>query len=149
MANIEVVSHIPETLEELHDKMKTAMKAVSLDMEGEAKLELASDPQREDTGLLKNSIASGISKEATSISAYSADRTVRKDGSKAEITSGSYGGNLPDDGEQAVAAYVGTNVKYAKYVHDGTSRMTANRFLRNALQNNIDRFKAIIEENLK
>ena len=33
-------------------------------------------------------------------------------------------------GEEAV--YVGTNVEYAKYVHDGTRKMDPNRFLRDA-----------------
>lgn len=34
------------------------------------------------------------------------------------------------------AVYVGTNVEYGIYVHEGTRRMEANRFLRNAFMRN-------------
>jgi HK97 gp10 family phage protein len=49
--------------------------------------------------------------------------------------------------EQAV--YVGTNVDYAIYVHEGTRRMTPNRFLKNAFERNEDQVKQYIEEALK
>lgn len=141
MADFKVVSHVPETLDDLKDKMKTAMKAVAEDMEGEAVLEIQSDPVRVDTGLLKNSITSGIGGGSVSKSVYTADSG---DGS------GSYGGELPDDEDSQVTAFVGTNVEYAKYVHDGTTKLTPpNRFLRNALDNNKDRYKQVISEHLK
>lgn len=47
------------------------------------------------------------------------------------------------------AAYIGTNVEYAIYVHEGTRKMTANRFLKNAIVKNKDTFKAIAESELK
>ena len=47
------------------------------------------------------------------------------------------------------AAYVGTNVEYAPYVHDGTMRMAPNRFLRNAFERNADQIKAKAEAALK
>lgn len=34
------------------------------------------------------------------------------------------------------AVYIGTNVEYAPYVHEGTVKMAANRFLRNAIEKN-------------
>ena len=46
--------------------------------------------------------------------------------------------------EQAV--YVGTNVEYALYVHEGTSRMEANRYLKNAVERNKDQIKKYIED---
>lgn len=44
---------------------------------------------------------------------------------------------------------IGTNVEYAIYVHEGTSRgMTPNRFLKNGMEMNIDEFREIIREYL-
>ena len=50
---------------------------------------------------------------------------------------------------QGDAAYVGTNVEYAIYVHEGTSRMAPNRFLKNAVERNKAEYKAIAEAELK
>lgn len=44
---------------------------------------------------------------------------------------------------------VGTNVKYAIYVHQGTRKMAANRFLRNGLSNNREEYAEIWEKCLK
>lgn len=44
---------------------------------------------------------------------------------------------------------VGTNVEYAIYVHEGTRRMTPNRFLRNAVERNEDQIASIIERTIK
>ena len=43
-------------------------------------------------------------------------------------------------------AYVGTNVEYAIYVHEGTDRMRPNRFLRNAVERNQNELRKIIKE---
>lgn len=50
---------------------------------------------------------------------------------------------------QGNAAYVGTNVEYAIYVHEGTRKMRPNRFLKNAVVKNKDEYKAIAEAELK
>ena len=47
------------------------------------------------------------------------------------------------------AVYIGTNVDYALYVHDGTSRMKPNRFMKNALYSHASEYIKIIEEYLK
>lgn len=44
---------------------------------------------------------------------------------------------------------VGTNVNYAIYVHEGTRRMTPNRFLRNAFERNEDQIVKFFENELK
>lgn len=44
---------------------------------------------------------------------------------------------------------VGTDVEYALYVHQGTRRMAANRFLRNGIVNNAEEYKEIWEKCLK
>lgn len=44
------------------------------------------------------------------------------------------------------AVYIGTNVEYAPYVHEGTYKMAPNRFLRNAVERNADEYKKIIKD---
>lgn len=44
---------------------------------------------------------------------------------------------------------VGTNVEYGVYVHEGTHRMTPNRFLKNAFERNLDQVKEYIINELK
>lgn len=49
--------------------------------------------------------------------------------------------------EQAV--YIGTNVEYALYVHEGTSKMAPNRFLKNAADRNRDQVTDYIKKALE
>ena len=63
-------------------------------------------------------------------------------------------GNLRNSITHAVdmsedCVYVGTNVEYGIYVHEGTVRMTPNRFLRNAVEKNEGAIKEYIEKELK
>lgn len=51
-----------------------------------------------------------------------------------------------DKGEQAV--YVGTNVEYALYVHEGTSKMAPNRYLKNAVERNKEQINQMIKNAL-
>lgn len=51
-------------------------------------------------------------------------------------------------GEES-AVYVGTNVEYAPYVHEGTYRMAPNRFIRNAFEMNADQLMSKLKEALK
>jgi len=46
------------------------------------------------------------------------------------------------------AVYVGTNVEYAIYVHEGTVNMEANRFLKNAVERNKDQIDKYIKDAL-
>ncbi len=47
-------------------------------------------------------------------------------------------------------AYIGTNVEYAPYVEMGTSKYPKPRpFLENAVRNNVDDYKRIVESELK
>lgn len=54
-------------------------------------------------------------------------------------------------GEKAVyiGTKIGTNVEYAIYVHEGTSRMAPNRFLKNACTRNEAQVRKFIENELK
>lgn len=49
-------------------------------------------------------------------------------------------------GESCV--YVGTNVNYAIYVHEGTVNMAPNRFLKNAVERNKDQINQYLREKL-
>ena len=51
--------------------------------------------------------------------------------------------------EQEPALYVGTNVDYGIYVHEGTQRMAPNRFLKNAMERNEAQVREYIENKLK
>ena len=51
------------------------------------------------------------------------------------------------DAEEAV--YVGTNVEYGIYVHEGTSKMAPNRFLKNAVERNKEQITDYIKNALK
>lgn len=46
-------------------------------------------------------------------------------------------------------AYIGTNVEYGIYVHEGTRRMAPNRFLKNAVEKNAGEYMKMAEETLK
>ena len=50
-------------------------------------------------------------------------------------------------GEDAV--YIGTNVEYGIYVHEGTVNMGANRFLKNAVEKNASEYGEIIKSYMK
>lgn len=52
---------------------------------------------------------------------------------------------VPDEN----AVYIGTNVKYSVYIHEGTSRIrNPNRFLKNAIEHNLDQIQRYFEEHL-
>ena len=133
--------HTEEVLKALAEAVKKSAEAVGLQAEGHAKVELRNAPKRIDTGLLKNSITHATSGSPPAASSYRADTG---DGH------GSYTGQAPEsNSEYAADAWVGTNVEYAYYVHDGTRRMTPNRFLKNAATNYRDEYKGIVEQQLK
>lgn len=111
MADITIIDNTGEARDEKDKAVERALTAIGLFLEGEAKLELESDPRRVDTGNLRNSVTNEV-----------------------------------DMGEPAV--YVGTNVEYGIYVHEGTRHMAANRFLRNAVQNNIDQIQQYLQDAL-
>lgn len=61
-------------------------------------------------------------------------------------------GNLRNSIDYAVIGddvYIGTPVEYGIYVHEGTSRMTPNRFLRNAVTKHANDYRDIVLKNLK
>lgn len=111
MADVRINDHSAEYLESVDTALSTALEAIGIHIEGEAKEELENTPRRIDTGNLRNSITHEV-----------------------------------DDGEKAV--YIGTDVEYAIYVHEGTVNMEANRFLKNAVERNQDQIEKYIKDAL-
>ena len=71
-------------------------------------------------------------------------------GSPKRIDTGRLAGSVAHSGvmKESNSRYiaVGTNVEYAPYVHEGTSRMEANRFLRNAVERHEEEYRQIIRD---
>lgn len=124
------------------EQLEKALIAVAIEAEKKAKLELGNAPKRIDTGLLRNSITYAVAGQGPAISSYKGDNPSRYGGRKG-IPSGSYSGTAPSAKQGEKVVYVGTNVKYALRVHEGEGKMAPNRFLRNACENNTEKFKEI------
>lgn len=166
--DVQVESNKEEIERELEQSVERALEAVGLQAENYAKLELENSPRRIDTGLLRNSITHAVDGGETSIKSYSADRPSKYSEDSvwsilqaARPTSGTYSGTAPKEPEGRRAVYIGTNVDYAIYVHEGSSsgllkklfgkadRMTPNRFLKNAITKNADVYRQIILQYLQ
>ena len=128
----------------LDQNIDRTLEMIGLQASGYAALNLESNPRRIDTGLLRNSITYAIAGEAPAKQSYQADTG---DGR------GEYQGKIAKaEGEHSV--YIGTNVEYGIYVHEGVTRangshMEANRFLRNAVNDHKEEYKRMIEQGLK
>ena len=135
MAEVKFTDNSKEVIEEKNRLVRQFLVDAALHISSEARKALAKDPIRIDTGLLKNSVTYAISGEGAAEQTYKADK-----GGKG----GSYKGKTPEY-KKGLGVYIGTNVEYARYVHEGTKRMTPNRFLKTACELNKDQFK----QNLK
>ena len=143
-------------MEKLNEVINDALELCGQQAERNAKINLEHDPRRVDTGLLRNSITHAMGGAAPAISSYNSnathghtDSTERRGIAGTPVknsTSGSYSGTAPSE-ERTM--FVGTNVEYAPYVHEGTQRMVANRFLRNALHEHVNEYKTIMERCLR
>lgn len=147
-----IVDNSEEVLNELEKRVDKALEEAGLFLEGEAKKFIQKSPKRVDTGLLRNSITHAISGEAPAISSYHGDNQSKYSKVQA-VPIGRYSGTAPKDPDNKKAVYIGTNVNYAIYVHEGTSRMKPpNRFLKNAVEANRDQIKrkmtAILKEDI-
>lgn len=112
----------------------TALDSAGMQAATLARMELQNDPSRIDTGLLRNSITHAVSGRPAAITEYRADNESKYTGKMPEP--GHYNGAAPEDPPQSPAVYIGTNVEYAGYVHEGTDRMEPNRFLKKAVEGN-------------
>lgn len=142
--SVTMVDLTGEVTDALDANVAKTLTALGLQAAGYAQLELENDPRRIDTGLLRNSITYAVAGEEPEKHTYHADRGEGQ---------GSYHGKMAKaDGEKAV--YVGTNVEYSPYVHEGHStpsggHVAPNRFLRNAIDRHKDEYKRMIEAGLR
>ncbi len=151
--------HSDEIKAKTREAILTALDAAGMQAASLAKVELQNDPSRIDTGLLRNSITHAVSGEPAAIRGYHASGGSKRksDGTRVsagsrnagEVKVGFYSGNANDDPDGKKAVYIGTNVEYAAYVHEGTDRMEANRFLKKALENNKSEYERIIAKVLR
>lgn len=129
----------------VHERILEGLDAAGVQAVSIATIEIQKDPHRVDTGLLKNSIAHAVVGKAAKPSTYSADEPDKE----GNVRTGSYSGVAPDEGDDKPYVMIGTNVEYALYVHEGTSRMKANRFLKKAVEENKGELLEIVAEGLR
>lgn len=158
--DIKLTSHVDEIKNASEEAIERALEAMGIQAVAHAKQYISSDPVRVDTGLLRNSITYALAGKPAAIESYEGSETHTKDSDSAVRRGlvgkpakgphkGTYSGNAPSSGKNDKAVYVGTNVEYAIYVHEGTSKMSANRFIKNAVMKHKDEYKAIAEQELK
>ncbi len=118
----------------LQGRTEKILEMWGIEVEKQAKLELGKSPQREDTGLLRNSITYALGGKPPKITGYRSNG-VNKHGKSVPVKTGSYSGSAPMGVPWKQYVYIGTNVKYAQYAHNGTRKMQPNRFIVNAVNN--------------
>ena len=144
---VTVTDNSADAIAAIEAAAETALDAAGSQAATLAKMELQKYPERIDTGLLRNSITWALGGGSAAVSSYSADRASKYTGKVPEP--GHYTGVAPKDTPQTISVYIGTNVEYAYYVHDGTDRMAPNRFLKNAISKNRAELSDIIKKNLQ
>lgn len=136
MGNVKVTSNAGAILDAQQRATERALEIIGGKAETYAKLGCPVD-----TGLLRNSITHGLNGGKTSIKSYTDNS-----GGKA----GEYNGNINTGGrEKGTAVVVGTNVEYAPFVELGTRKVDPRPFLRPAIEEHIDEYKQVIEEELR
>lgn len=115
MSSFKFVDNSAEYLREFADRAEKALEAVGIHLEGEAKEELNNSPRRIDTGLLRNSITHAVSGKPAAKEVYHGSNASRYSKTQAAPV-GYYSGLAPNDPDDQMAVYIGTNVEYAAYV---------------------------------
>ena len=100
-----------------------------------------------DTGLLRNSITFALGGEDPQITTYRSNDT-DKNGKQIERKEGSYSDKAPQDDDNQITVYVGTNVEYAPYQELGAPNINldARPFLRPAMENFTGEIEQIIDQ---
>lgn len=146
--DIKITDNSREFIEGKDAAIRKFLEEAGLHLEGQAAKELENDPRRVDTGLLRNSITHALDGESTAKVTYQSN-SVDKNKNPIPIVKGRYVGTTPAEPKGSAAVYVGTNVEYAPYVHEGTLKMLPNRFLVNAFERNRDQIQKKLKEALK
>lgn len=141
-AEVKMTDNTDELLKELEFLEEKALVTVGGEAEGDAKIEIESSPRRVDTGRLRNSITWAIK------SKHSDPQYIGGDGAdEVDPDSGVREDQVPD--EKTVV--IGTNVEYAAKIHEGDAKegLDPNRFLRNAIERNSEKYRGIINDTLR
>lgn len=140
-AEVKMTDNTDELLKELEFLEEKALVTVGGEAEGDAKIEIESSPRRVDTGRLRNSITWATRTEHSEV-----DTNLEKPN---EDASAEDGVNSSQAGEKEVV--IGTNVEYAAKVHEGDAKegLDPNRFLRNAIERNSEKYRGIIDDTLR
>lgn len=132
-----VENNLDKVIEASDEAVDRALEIVGLQLENYVRNNCP-----EDTGLLRNSITSGVAGKDFSVNHYSANKGGKK---------GSYSGK-PEVKEYPYVV-VGSNVEYAPYQELGTSRIQAANngqgFLRPAIEDHADELQAILKNELE
>ena len=144
---VDIIDNSAAFIDAVEAAAEVAMDAVGMQAASACARELQRSPSRIDTGLLKNSITWAVGGKSAAISSYSADRPSKYTGKMPDP--GSYIGAAPADTDKTKSVYVGTNVEYAIYVHDGTKYMAANHFIKNGISKNRGKLLEIMGRTLQ
>lgn len=146
MSDSVVVSNNKQTVVKATEKaMKQAAMMIGGTVEGHAK-ELCPV----DTGLLRNSITYTLGGQAPAVIDYTSNDK-DKNGKMIDPIKGHYEGTAPEDDDDQITVYVGTNVQYAPYQELGAPNINldARPFLRPAFENFTKEIEQIMEKCLK
>lgn len=138
--SVDITSNKKEYQKALEECAETILTAIGLDAASAAQ-----DLAPYDTGLLRNSITFALAGKGANISSYQAENP----GENGETASGEYSGTSPADQKGEHSVHIGTNVEYAMAQEVGSFNDGPHAFLRPAINNNIDHFREIMENELK
>lgn len=129
--SVKIEDNRPEVQKALQENMENCLYIMGTRAVEGAVRSISFDNLAVDTGRLR-----------ASISFVTADGTTGDSGERSDASKGgdTLSGKAPADSVQ-----VGTNVEYAEFVHNGTSRMAARPFLKDGIEDN----KEYIEEGVK
>lgn len=139
-ANFKIKDNSKEVLAAMEKACEKALTAVGLQAVGYAEFLAPVD-----TGLLRNSLTYALDGEAPKKKKYKADEKGK--GGKKE--SGEYSGTVDKEKKNRRAVYIGTNVEYAPYQEYGTSKTSAQPFIRPAASEHNDEYAEIIKTTLE
>ena len=162
---IDIQDNTEEFKKEFGEKLKTALEAVGMQAEGNAKLEIENLPRRVDTGLLRNSITHRVINENSVVigsntyyAVYVHEGTGKYavNGSTSDgwwvYVKGSTSSKISAHGKRYTEAQARRIVAFLKSkgldAHM-TQGMKPNRFLTNAMEKHRDEYKKIIETIMK
>lgn len=161
---VEIQDNTETFKREFEEKLKTALEAVGLQAEGNAKLEIENMPRRVDTGLLRNSITHRVVDNSVIIGSNTYYAIYVHEGTGKYATKGSTGdgwwvyvkgstsSKISAHGKRYTEAQARRVVAYLRSkgldAHM-TQGMKPNRFLTNAMEKHRDEYKKIIETILK